>query len=542
LTDNQFVPFFQPFVTLRTGQIAGFEVLARWRHPTKGLIPPGTFIPLAERDGWICALTQQILKKALAAVADIPGDFTIAFNVSPLQLRDLSLPEQIRTIVTQAGFPLSRLIVEVTESALIDDLEHVTVVVAELKAMGCRLALDDFGTGYSSLHHLQSLPFDKLKVDRSFVSSMMEKRESRKIVSAVVGLGQSLGLTTVAEGIETREQAEMMVWLGCELGQGYFYGRPMPSEELAAFLSTQELVALSDSSRTHAAISPRNLESSPSQRLAQLQALYDGAPIGLGFVDRNLRYINLNKRLAEINGLPVESLLGAFISDVIPDMFPYIEPYLVRALGGEATLNVEVRNPSTGETRLINYQPAFDEANEVVGVAIAVSDIEVSQGMGHLSGASEVHCRSMMESSAQSWSTKGTKGRNPDGAKPATASADGPPLRRHEIIALSLVAGSKSPDGINLGEIAREMHKVGLVQAASLAVNSLRRRKFIVSQTIPSPEWSDGGSTTGLLITPYGQEWLDKNQQAVSASKLPIHPSTEPESLIELLSTLRFRG
>lgn len=234
LNEHQFIPFFQPLTTLRTGQLTGFEVLTRWQHPKEGIIPPNRFIGIAEQDGWIDKLTWQILEKAFAAASAIPEHLTLSVNISPFQLRDRCVPEKIRTIAKHAGFSLSRLIVEMTESALIDNLKCVKAMMSELKGMGCKLALDDFGTGYASLLHLQSLPFDELKVDQSFVSSISTKRESLKIVSAVVGLGQSLGLTTVAEGIETQEQAEMMLRLGCELGQGYFYGRPIPEAELAA--------------------------------------------------------------------------------------------------------------------------------------------------------------------------------------------------------------------------------------------------------------------------------------------------------------------
>ena len=397
LNESHFVPFFQPLVILRTGQLAGFEVLARWQHPTAGLIPPNKFIAIAEQDGWIGALTQQILEKALLAGASIPDPLTLAVNVSPFQLRDLQLPNQIRSMAEKAGFPLSRLVVEITESALVEDLQSAIAVVAELKAMGCKLALDDFGTGYSSLHHLQSLPFDELKVDRSFVSSMTEKRDSRKIVSAVVGLGQSLGLTTVAEGIETQEQAEMMLWLGCELGQGYFYGRPMPSEELHASISAHRDKLLNEDPGTVERVSASNLDVSPTQRLAQLRAVYDGAPIGLAFVDQNLRYVNLNKRLAEMNGIAIENHLGRQVSEVIPNLFPHVEPYLKRALCGEVITDVEAKVPGNEETRLVSYQPAVDEGGEVVGVSICVADITERRRTEDALKASEAHYRSMVE-------------------------------------------------------------------------------------------------------------------------------------------------
>jgi diguanylate cyclase (GGDEF)-like protein/PAS domain S-box-containing protein len=414
LSEGQFVPFFQPLITLRTGQLAGFEVLARWQHPEAGLVPPDRFIAMAEQDGWIDALTRQILEKALAAAAGIPAALTLAINISPLQLRDPHLPALIQSAAMEGNFLPSRLVVEITESALIDNLESAATTVNELKAIGCKLALDDFGKGYSSLLHLQALPFDELKVDRSFVGSMTENRESRKIVSAVVGLGQSLGLATVAEGIETQEQAEMMLWLGCEFGQGYFFGHPMPAHELAASVSRHRERFVADSRSAWRGISAANLEVSPSQRLAQLQAIYDGAPVGLAFVDQNLRYVNLNKKLAEMNGAPVEDHLGSQISEMVPEVFPIVEPYIKCALAGESVSDVEVSVATTGQTSLASYQPAFDEAGEVIGVAIAVTDITERKRTENALKLSEAHYRSMVELNPQVLWIMDPQGRNLD--------------------------------------------------------------------------------------------------------------------------------
>jgi len=277
----------------------------------------------------------------------------------------------IREAAKATGFGMERLVIEVTESALLGDMECTLKVAQELKEMGCKISLDDFGTGYSSLLHLQSLPFDELKVDRSFVSSMTEVRQSRKIVAAVVGLGQSLGLRTVAEGIETQDQAEMALWLGCEFGQGWFYGKPRPAEELAGVVSAERNKLLIDTTSPWRRISETTMDMLPAQRLAQVQAIYEGAPVGLSFVDRDLRYVALNKKLADMNGAPIKEHLGHKVSEMIPDLFPAVEPYIRRALAGEAIADVEVYVPDTGETRLVSYQPARDEAGEVVGVSIA---------------------------------------------------------------------------------------------------------------------------------------------------------------------------
>ncbi len=202
------------------------------------------------------------------------------------------------------------MVVEITETALADNLERARKIAEELKALGCKLALDDFGTGYSSLRHMQSLPFDELKVDSSFVRSMVHQRESRKIVAAVVGLGQSLGLTTVAEGVETQEQAEMLCWLGCDIGQGWLFGKPISAEDLPAAISAPRQPIVRHPVFPGKSLSLGSLEGLPALRLAQLQAVYDGAPVGLGFLDRNLRYVNLNLQLAEMHGISAEEHLG----------------------------------------------------------------------------------------------------------------------------------------------------------------------------------------------------------------------------------------
>ena len=234
--------YFQPQVELRTGRLKGFEALARWRHPVHGSISPDIFIPLAEESGLIGLLSQTLLRRVFSVAATVPGNLSISFNLSALQFHDRSLPEQIYSAAQQAHFSLKRLILEITESALIDNIDQANSIAQELKALDIRLALDDFGTGYSSLRHLQALPFDEIKIDASFIRAMSNTRESRKIVAAVVGLGHSLGLTTVAEGIESKPQANTLLWLACDLGQGWLYGPPVPASDLSSFLSLSQLL------------------------------------------------------------------------------------------------------------------------------------------------------------------------------------------------------------------------------------------------------------------------------------------------------------
>jgi len=380
LESEALVPCFQPIVALCSGRVAGFEVLARWNHPDHGLILPEKFISLAENNGLIGKLTRQILTKTFQSAALFPKPLFLAVNISAIQLRSLSLPRQVRDVAEEYGFPLNRLTVEITESALVSNPQRAGRIANEFRSMGCKLALDDFGTGYSSLAHLQALPFSKLKVDRSFVQDMTCQPRSRKIVAAVVGLGHSLDMVTVAEGVETQEQADMLLGLGCELAQGWLYGRPMPAESIPDWIAS---VGHPVSTRTPVEnnnVATCSLDARPAQRLAQLQAIYDGAPVGLCFLDKNLRYISLNQRLAEMNGAPVSAHVGRTVHEMVPKLFPILEPYLRRALNGEVIPKIEAPRPATrpGEsdrTTLLSYQPAFDEAREVVGISIAVLDV-----------------------------------------------------------------------------------------------------------------------------------------------------------------------
>jgi EAL domain-containing protein (putative c-di-GMP-specific phosphodiesterase class I) len=235
--EDEFFPFFQPIVELATGRLTGFEALARWNHARLGAIAPDAFIPIVLRCGFIHALTQRLLAKTFAAAPLLPASLGLSVNLSPHQLVDRTLPGQIAAVARRGGFPLERLTVELNESTLIEYLHTAQAVAGDLKALGCRLALDDFGTVHSSLFLLQALPFDELKIDRSFVHSATEGRESGKIVAAVVSLAHSLGLTTVAQGVETEEQAAAMMEFRCDLSQGWLFGRPAGAGDIPRMVS-----------------------------------------------------------------------------------------------------------------------------------------------------------------------------------------------------------------------------------------------------------------------------------------------------------------
>jgi len=382
LEHSQFSPYFQPLVALHTGRLLGFEVLARWKHPKRGLILPNDFIPFAEGHGFMPELMQQVLSKAFESAPELVEAQTLAINVSATQLCDENLPGQISRLTEKAQLAPSRLIVEVTESAMFKDMVETKKTLSKLKAMGCQLALDDFGTGYSNLCHLQSLPFDMLKIDRCFVASMSQNPESRKIVAAIIGLGRSLGMTTIAEGVETEEQANTLLRLGCEMGQGWLYGRPVPAQELVSVIASLPHCspAMESSKKSPQRSITSSLEALPTQSFSQLKAIYDGAPVGLAFLDTRLRYVSLNQCLADINGRSIDSHLGCEVKEIIGEAFATYEPYLHRALQGEAATGVEVARPGLahGEPNratLASYQPVWDEADEVIGVSVAVMDI-----------------------------------------------------------------------------------------------------------------------------------------------------------------------
>ena len=236
LEHHQFVPYFEPQVDLTTGEIVGFEVLARWNHALSGVIGADVFIPVAEEIGVIGRLSEQVISEALRETASWDPSIKISVNISPTQLADSWLAQRIVRILSETAFPAERLVVEITESSLFADIDLARSIVTSLKNQGVRLALDDFGTGFSSLAHLKSLPFDMIKIDRSFVANIHTKRESVAIIRAVTTLAGALSVPVCVEGIENEAAYEAVVTLGCAIGQGWYFGKPMPAEQARELL------------------------------------------------------------------------------------------------------------------------------------------------------------------------------------------------------------------------------------------------------------------------------------------------------------------
>lgn len=246
LKAGQIVPYFQPFVDLETDQVTGFEILARWDHPTKGQILPTDFISVAEEIGALKAITISILQQACELAQDWPQHIKLAINVSPTDLHDDTLISHMIAILRKTGFDPHRLEVEVTENAFVEESGAITENVEKLKSTGISISVDDFGTGYSSLHHLRVLPFDKIKIDQSFIKDMATNPDSKSIVEAVIALGKTLGLPTTAEGIEVAQNHELLKELGCAIGQGYLFARPLPHTAVAGFLADQRPLKVLD--------------------------------------------------------------------------------------------------------------------------------------------------------------------------------------------------------------------------------------------------------------------------------------------------------
>ncbi|MGY3621849.1 putative bifunctional diguanylate cyclase/phosphodiesterase [Bradyrhizobium sp. USDA 10063] len=239
ITADIIEPHYQPLISLKGNCIIGFEALARWKNRTLGHIPPDVFIPIAEETGLINSLGDQLFRRACFDANAWPETFTLAFNISPIQLRDPALGQRILSILRQTGFSPLRLEIEITESAFVEKTGVAKTVIDELRQAGVRIAIDDFGTGYATLSQLLSFRLDKIKIDRSFVSHLDDSADSRVIVRAILGLAKGFGLTTTAEGIEDEGQLAYLVANGCTEGQGYLFSGAVPAAGITALLNRE---------------------------------------------------------------------------------------------------------------------------------------------------------------------------------------------------------------------------------------------------------------------------------------------------------------
>ncbi len=241
LAAGEFELYYQPVVNLVSNEISGFEALIRWNHPEKGMVAPATFIPLSEEIGFIVSIGEWVIRQACSTAAKWPGDLHVAVNISAVQFRSPGLMQVIVGALAASGLHPTRLEIEITETVLLQNKETTLELLHQLRALGVRIAMDDFGTGYSSLTYLQCFPFDKIKIDRSFVKDITENTGSLNIVRAVAALANGMGMTATAEGVETSEQLDRITSEGCTEMQGYLFSKPLPAAEIERlFLSGRE--------------------------------------------------------------------------------------------------------------------------------------------------------------------------------------------------------------------------------------------------------------------------------------------------------------
>jgi diguanylate cyclase (GGDEF)-like protein len=238
--NGEFELFYQPLVNLQANAVSGFEALLRWRHPDRGMISPADFIPLAEEIGLIVPLGEWVLRQACLEAMRWPPALKVAVNLSPAQFRSRGLVQAVLTALAYSRLPANRLELEITESVLLGETEANLAMLHQLRGIGVHISMDDFGTGYSSLSYLRSFPFDKIKIDRSFVKQLTQRPDCVAIIRAVAGLGISLGIATTAEGVETQEQLERVRAEGCTEVQGYLFSPPRPAAELGEIIRAEQ--------------------------------------------------------------------------------------------------------------------------------------------------------------------------------------------------------------------------------------------------------------------------------------------------------------
>ena len=240
IENGEFVPFFQPLIDLSTRELVGFEALARWRSPTRGLVEPPNFMETAETTGLIGPLTISVMEQALEEAREWPTHLKIAVNVSPVQFRDRTLAQQVLKVLAATGFPANRFEIEITEASLLEDREQVTTIIHSLQNVGVSICLQDFGTGYASLAQLHTLPVDRIKIDKNFINTMVKSGRTDAIVDTIAGLGHKLNVPITAEGVESEQIRCEISKLGCSEAQGWLFGRAVSAATVNTFLQMKE--------------------------------------------------------------------------------------------------------------------------------------------------------------------------------------------------------------------------------------------------------------------------------------------------------------
>lgn len=387
ISNGNIWPAFQPIVSIDSGHLAGFEILARWTASGGRNIPPDHFIPLLEKHNLIDDLTKALIRSSCAQARDWPGTFFIAFNISPCQLLHEEMPDWLMAEEVRAGFPLNRLQIEVTEGSLHSQEETAYATLRKLDSLGVKVSIDDFGTGYSSLARLEAFPFRKLKIDARFVRGLDRDAGKRRIAAAIIGLGQSLGITVVAEGVESEKEASILSDLGCPLGQGWLFGAGVPAHE------AREMV---DGLGTPHTDTPPLLDASPFQQLHQLRSLYQQSPAGLCFLDVNLRHVRVNDLFAKMLGASSFQITGKTIDEVLSDpTLDQLREILNAALKNDHTPTQEV--VIAERDYQVFVQKVVDVGGDVIGLSLVTVDVTEQKHIIRKLHLSDAHFRHLAE-------------------------------------------------------------------------------------------------------------------------------------------------
>jgi len=366
LAARAIVPHFQPIIAIDSGELRGFEVLARWQHGDRPWPTPDAFIPAARRSGLLGVLTLALVEQACAVAKAWPGTFYLAFNMPPTLLQDPGMVAAFLSTLRDAGFPLPRVRVEMTEVEVVEDEAAADLSIAQLHEAGIKVMLDDFGTGYSSLVRLHRFQFDKIKIDGSFIRTLAEDDASRKIVTAIVGLGKSLGAAVVAESVETPFQLQFLARIGCDACQGWLLAPAMDATTATAWLAAH----------CPRGMARRGPQLSPYLGQYQLEILYQRAPVGLSFIAPDLRFLAANERFQKMLDKPAQAIIGHTVAEVLPEDLQALATDIILkgAFDGVSDLR-ELQMPGGRETYLLSHERVIDAAGVVLGVSVVCIDI-----------------------------------------------------------------------------------------------------------------------------------------------------------------------
>lgn len=366
IAQGRIVPHFQPIVEIESGKLRGFEVLARWDEPGLGDVPPDVFIPIARAAHALGGLTIDLLRTACLAARRWPGEFYLGLNMPPSLLQDQQTVDCFLATIAELGFPLRRVRVEMTEVEVVEQEDAAEASILQLRGLGIKSMLDDFGTGYSSLVRLQRFQFDKIKIDGSFVRSLEHDAASRKIVSAIVGLGKSLGAAVVAESVETRFQLEFLRSIGCDAYQGWLLAKAMDAAQTGEWIAQYR----------PAGKTPRLPTLSPYHRQYQLETLYEGAPVGLSFIDPELRFMAANDMFCRMLELPRDAIIGRTVEDIVPRaMQAMVTELILRSIYEGISDTREMQVTGRSGTYLISHDRVLDAGGVVLGVSVVAIDV-----------------------------------------------------------------------------------------------------------------------------------------------------------------------